>query len=97
MLKKGKSGATLLERERKIDVPAYAVKEMDSTGAGDSFDAGFLCGLLENRPLEECGRIAAAAGALNASAFGPMEGDISAQSVRGLMQKSAQAGEQRHP
>ena len=92
MLKKGKSGATLLQPHRKIDVTAFAVKEVDPTGAGDSFDAGFLCGLLEGRPLEECGRIAAAAGALNASAFGPMEGDISANSVRGLMEKGAHAG-----
>jgi sugar/nucleoside kinase (ribokinase family) len=87
VLKKGKSGAAVLQREQAIDVPACVVKEVDPTGAGDSFDAGFLCGLLENRPMEECGRIAAAAGALNASAFGPMEGDISSQSVRNLMER----------
>lgn len=85
VLKRGKSGATVLEPRRAIEVPAYAVKEVDPTGAGDSFDAGFLCGLLESRPVEECCRIAAAAGALNASAFGPMEGNISAQAVRDLM------------
>ena len=96
VLKRRKRGATLLEERTKIDVPAYPVKEVDPTGAGDSFDAGFLCGLLENRPIEECGRIAAAAGALNASAFGPMEGDISTQNVRGLMEKSALVSGQKH-
>jgi sugar/nucleoside kinase (ribokinase family) len=71
-----------------IDIPAYQVVEVDPTGAGDCFDAGFLCGLLEGRPLEECGKIAAAAGALNASAFGPMEGKISKETVWELIQKT---------
>jgi sugar/nucleoside kinase (ribokinase family) len=93
VLKRGKNGATLLVPQKRIDVPAYAVQEVDPTGAGDSFDAGFLCGLLENRPIEECGRLAAAAGARNASAFGPMEGDISVQSIRSLMEESTQASE----
>jgi ribokinase len=30
---------------------------MDTTGAGDAFAAGFLYGLLNNRGLEECGRL----------------------------------------
>ena len=51
VLKRGKSGATLLEEGTKIEMPTYAVKEVDPTGAGDSFDAGFPCGLLENRPI----------------------------------------------
>ena len=66
-------------------MPVYPVKEVDPTGAGDSFDAGFLCGLLENRPMAECLKVAAAAGALNAASFGPMEGNISVRSVRDLM------------
>jgi sugar/nucleoside kinase (ribokinase family) len=85
VLKRGRSGAVVHTRTGAMEIPAYVVKEVDPTGAGDSFDAGFLCGLLENRSLEECGRIAAAAGALNAAAFGPMEGDITPSSVRALL------------
>jgi len=77
VLKRGKRGCTVFSREESFDVAAYPVQEVDPTGAGDCFDAGFLCGLLENRPLEECAGIAAVSGALNAAAFGPMEGDIS--------------------
>jgi sugar/nucleoside kinase (ribokinase family) len=85
VLKQGKSGATVFTRETHIEIPSYAVEEVDPTGAGDCFDAGFLCGLLEEKPLEECGKIAAAAGALNAAAFGPMEGRINPQTIQELI------------
>jgi len=77
VLKRGSKGATIYRSGSSVDVPAYRVKEVDPTGAGDCFDAGFICGLLEGRQPDECAEIAAAAGALNAMAFGPMEGDIS--------------------
>jgi sugar/nucleoside kinase (ribokinase family) len=85
VLKRGKQGATIFSREGAIETPAYAVEEIDPTGAGDVFDAGFLCSLLEGKSLEACGKIAAAAGALNAAAFGPMEGKISPASVQDLI------------
>jgi len=81
VVKRGSRGCTVYSRAGKIDVPPYVVQEVDPTGAGDCFDAGFLCGLLEGKSLEESARLAAAAGALNAAAFGPMEGDISPRSV----------------
>jgi len=83
VLKRGKNGCDVWAREKTpIHVEAYAIDEVDPTGAGDCFDAGFLCGLLEGMPLEDCARTASAAGALNAAAFGPMEGAISPQTVR---------------
>jgi sugar/nucleoside kinase (ribokinase family) len=85
VLKRGRRGATVYTRSGSVEVPAYSVREVDPTGAGDSFDAGFLCGMLEERPVEECARLAAAAGALNAASFGPMEGDISPRSLRNIM------------
>jgi sugar/nucleoside kinase (ribokinase family) len=89
VLKRGKQGATVFSREKTIDVPALHIQEVDPTGAGDCFDAGFLCSLLEGKPLEACGRIAAAAGALNAAAFGPMEGRISPDAIQELLQAHA--------
>ncbi len=85
VLKRGRQGATVYSRDQVIQIPAYSVPEVDPTGAGDCFDGGFLSGLLEHRPLSDCGRIAAAAGALNAAAFGPMEGKISPETVWGLI------------
>ena len=86
VLKRGKQGCTVFAREgNPLDVPAYPVDEVDPTGAGDCFDAGFLCGLLEGRPLQDCARVGAAAGALNAAAFGPMEGAITREQVERML------------
>jgi len=85
VLKRGKAGARIYTRSDVIETPVIQVQEVDPTGAGDCFDAGFLCGLLEEKSLEECGKLAAAVGALNAAAFGPMEGKISKESVRKLI------------
>jgi sugar/nucleoside kinase (ribokinase family) len=85
VLKRGEEGCTVYTKETIVDVPAFPVEEVDPTGAGDCFDAGFLCGLLEKKPLAECGKMAAAVGALNAQAFGPMEGKISPDMLATIM------------
>jgi sugar/nucleoside kinase (ribokinase family) len=85
VVKHGPRGCSVHDRDGRVDVPPFAVAEVDPIGAGDAFDAGFLCGLLEGRDVVLAARIAAAAGALNASAFGPMEGPISRERVATLM------------
>jgi sugar/nucleoside kinase (ribokinase family) len=74
VIKRGKEGARFVDAGRDIRVDAIPVEEVDPTGAGDAFDAGFLCGYLEGLPPERCLALANACGALNASHFGPMEG-----------------------
>lgn len=86
VLKLGRSGCRVYTDDRRIDVPAFDVVEVDPTGAGDCFDAGFLCALLEGAGVEEAARIGAAAGALAASAFGPMEGTIDRAAVAALVE-----------
>jgi sugar/nucleoside kinase (ribokinase family) len=46
------------------------VNVVDTTGAGDSFAAGFVHGLLTKRSLRECLLLANAAGALSATGVG---------------------------
>lgn len=82
VVKRGKKGSTIYTPSAVIDIASYRTEEVDPTGAGDCFDGAFLCGLLEGRPLEACGQMAAAAGALNAAALGPMEGKISPTTVK---------------
>ena len=86
-LKRGAQGCTIFTRQRSFDLGVYAIEPVDPTGAGDAFDAGILCGLLEGRSLEECARLASAAAALNTAAFGPMEGDIGPATVAAMMKR----------
>ena len=65
----------------------YRVDPVDATGAGDSYDGAFLCGLLEGKSIEETMKMAAAAGALNTAAFGPMEGKISRETIEAMIEK----------
>jgi sugar/nucleoside kinase (ribokinase family) len=85
VLKKGSRGCAVYSPDDRITVPAFRVREVDPTGSGDCFDAGFLCGQLQGKDPRESARMAAAVGALNARAFGPMEGRINPRSVEALM------------
>lgn len=89
VLKSGSKGSELYTRnglEEKMGV--YPVKQMDATGAGDSYDAAFICGLAEGKTLKEAAKMGAAAGALNAAAFGPMEGNISRDTVKKMIEEN---------
>ncbi|HVO38434.1 MAG TPA: sugar kinase [Spirochaetia bacterium] len=93
VLKRGRKGCTVFQRRgsadgiESFDVPAFRVREVDPTGAGDCFDAGFLCGILEGKDPRESARLASAVGALNAQAFGPMEGRITAQRAAAMLRR----------
>ena len=87
VLKRGRRGCTVISRTHAIDVPAFRVREVDPTGAGDSFDAGFICAQLEGKDFRESALMASAAGALTAEAFGPMEGRIDARTVAAMVRK----------
>ena len=80
-LKNGSKGSIIYTRENSFESDIYTVDVADATGAGDSYAGGVIAGLLEKRPLEECAKMAAACGALNCAAFGPMEGKISPEIV----------------
>ena len=85
-LKNGSKGSRIYTRDGMTEVGVYKVKQADATGAGDCFDGAFLAGLCQGRSIEEAAKMGAAAGALNAAAFGPMEGKISPKNVRAMME-----------
>ena len=58
-------------------VPALPVDVVDTTGAGDNFDAGFVYGLLHDLSLEQCLRCGAAAGSLSTRFVGGIKGSPS--------------------
>jgi sugar/nucleoside kinase (ribokinase family) len=70
VMKQGKSGATARTPSQRVHMPALAVTPVDTTGAGDAFDAGFLCAYLRSLPLNDCLRYGNVCGALATTALG---------------------------
>jgi adenosine kinase len=60
----GERGVVVWQGTRTWQIPAVKVKKMiDPSGAGDAFRAGFLAGYIDGKPIEECARMGALAGA----------------------------------
>ncbi len=76
VMKMGARGALAWHRGRAVRVRSPKKNAVDSTGAGDAFDGGFLYGYLRKRPLEECLRWGNLCGALSATAPGGVAGLI---------------------
>ena len=71
VIKCGSSGAISLQEGRVVRSPAFHVDVVDTTGAGDSFNAGFIYAyVLRKIPLEESLRFANACGALSTTGLG---------------------------
>ncbi|MDX6547366.1 MAG: hypothetical protein QOG33_916, partial [Gaiellales bacterium] len=71
---RGPRGAWLLGGGQRLEAEAPSVDVVDATGAGDSFDAGFIAGLLAGRELQQCLRLACVCGALSTGAAGGTAG-----------------------
>jgi len=70
IVKLGAAGCMTLMDGRPLLVAPPPANAVDTTGAGDSFNAGFLHAWLDHRPLDECLRSAVACGALSTRAPG---------------------------
>nr|WP_276008515.1 sugar kinase [Aequitasia blattaphilus] len=88
-LKNGSQGCTVYTRGETLQVGVYPIIQKDATGAGDSFDGAFISGLLEGKSLLDTTKMAAAAGALNAAEFGPMEGKINQETIQRIINENA--------
>ncbi|MFX1311253.1 MAG: sugar kinase [Promethearchaeota archaeon] len=75
VLKQGNKGCTVftLDKKEGLKCKAFKVKEIDPTGAGDSFGGAFVIGYLAGWNLGKIATFANAVGALKVSSFfGPM-------------------------
>jgi sugar/nucleoside kinase (ribokinase family) len=74
-IKLGEDGCYLRGPEGKeVTVSAFPVTEVDATGAGDAWCAGFLAGVLSGRDLVEAGRLGNAVAACCVTALGAYDG-----------------------
>lgn len=60
----GEDGCLIASREKKVQVPAFRVNVVDTTGAGDAFLGGLSYGLLQGWDLDRVGIFANACAAL---------------------------------
>lgn len=56
-VKLGKRGCYVTDGSQNHLLEAFTAKVVDTTGAGDAWNAGFLYGLLKNKSLENCGKL----------------------------------------
>jgi sugar/nucleoside kinase (ribokinase family) len=73
VVKLGAEGAIARRGEETASARAPAVHAVDDTGAGDSFAAGFLCGLAGGRSLDESLRLGVACGSLSTRGLGGVD------------------------
>jgi len=74
VVKSGKDGCYIYDGNNEIFVKANEVRAIDTTGAGDAFNAGFIFGYLTNKSLEECGKLGNLIAGLNIQKVGARAG-----------------------
>lgn len=85
----GVRGAMALEGDRLLHLPAFSVRALDTTGAGDVFRGSFIYGYLQGWPLEDTIRFANAAAAVSCTRLGAMASVPSLEETQRLMGQAA--------
>lgn len=73
-VKMGSQGAVVADMKSIVKIPAVKTVSVDNVGAGDAFNTGVLCGIIEGRDIQECGEMGALMGSLAVSTYGDVEG-----------------------
>jgi sugar/nucleoside kinase (ribokinase family) len=76
----GAKGALVVTADEVVEVPAYAIEAVDTTGCGDAFSAGFLRGLSLGRDLRGAATLGSAAAQV-AQGLGTDAGTYTLESV----------------
>ncbi len=94
VIKLGKKGCFIKDSKgEKYTIPTYGkIKAVDTTGAGDSFVAGFLTGLKKGWNLYECGKYANAVGTHCVMAAGASTGIKSFDEIKKFMEENEIGG-----
>ncbi|MFA6492914.1 MAG: carbohydrate kinase family protein [Patescibacteria group bacterium] len=78
----GQEGAYVYTKETFLKVGIYPGARLDATGAGDSFSAGFLAGLMQGQPLQDCLKWGVVNSASVVGKIGAQEGLLSSSVIK---------------
>jgi sugar/nucleoside kinase (ribokinase family) len=88
VVKRAHAGALVVREGReRIEVPGFDVPAVDTTGAGDTFDGGFIAGWLRDEPLRECLLLGSACGALTVQQAGGFAGQPTWEQAKAFIQQ----------
>jgi len=91
VVKRGPEGAIARRGEEVVRRRTFAVDVVDTTGAGDSFNAGFLHAYLEGKDLAECLDLGNACGALSTREVGGTSSQPTLEEAMGFLRIAARA------
>jgi sugar/nucleoside kinase (ribokinase family) len=86
VIKAGRNGTVATDGGRVVRADAPAIDAVDTTGAGDAFDAGFLASWLAGDPIERSLALANACGALSTRALGAVDGQATMAEALALVE-----------
>jgi sugar/nucleoside kinase (ribokinase family) len=90
VIKLGRRGAMAFQNNKVFVDSSFRIKALDTTGSGDSFDAGFISAYLSKKPLVECLRVGNACGALTALQAGGTAGQPNRQQLQTFLRTHKQ-------
>lgn len=73
-VKLGSEGCWIKDRKGEFKVSPFNVKVVDTTGAGDAFNAGCIYGFLKGKSAEECGKLGNLVASYCIQKFGARDG-----------------------
>ncbi len=90
--KRAAKGSMVITADWWLDIPPYPVERVvDSVGAGDTFDAVFMAAFLQGVKLQDCAKLANAAGALIVQRVG---GGVTAPTCKEVLALMREAGDE---
>ena len=89
VVKRGARGATAIQNEQVFNNSGFKINAIDTTGAGDSFAAGFVSAYLRQATVAECLQIGNACGALSTTSVGGTAGQPTQEKIRKFIQANS--------
>jgi sugar/nucleoside kinase (ribokinase family) len=82
VVKDGSQGSLAYRKNNIIRVPGISINPIDTTGAGDNFNAGFLCAWLDGQSIETCLKWGNITGGLSTTMLGGTTNKITLEEVK---------------